>query len=479
MSDFSVRLKNLEQKVCCLLELGGTSAVSNVLGAGNDIATHTNSEGIVVVIKETITTMVDNGDNTFTYTNEAGVPTVLSFEGGIYQGSGTVDEDTTILIADGNDLSINSTDGSTNSSTTFNTASKTSTIQNGTNSTAVSQSVLTNIAVSTTSSESHQTQTDASYSRMRSQNSGGTKVSEIRTTVESIDLVFVGSTDLRINGDPGKSDQVLTSQAGGLNPIWKDLPAAVTIYSANGALEADRTITGVGNDLIFDMTDGDLQMMEKWSIPGTKKSVEFLDTITGDFSTAEVELDLIKNRVRTITGVNTDNYIQVDSASSTLLAKQGAIESKIEVIAATGINVAMGTGRDFRINGTPGTDGQFIRSFGNGNNAQWANLPTTEWGFDLDFEAEQVAVVGAEAGKIYPVNTTGGAINVVPPASPVKGDTFAVFDSRSNAATNNITVTFTTVTQNVQGVATNFTLNTDGQTVVFTYVDATIGWVAK
>ena len=47
------------------------------LVTGNTIATYTDEDGVVWDIDETITALVDNGDQTFTYTNEAGVATTL------------------------------------------------------------------------------------------------------------------------------------------------------------------------------------------------------------------------------------------------------------------------------------------------------------------------------------------------------------------------------------------------------------------
>lgn len=45
--------------------------------AGNRIATHTAADGTAVEIDETVTTLVDNGDGTFTFTNEAGATSVI------------------------------------------------------------------------------------------------------------------------------------------------------------------------------------------------------------------------------------------------------------------------------------------------------------------------------------------------------------------------------------------------------------------
>lgn len=55
----------------------GPSVVTNTQAAGNRIATHTSSTGVITQIRETNTTIADNADSTFTYTNEAGVAVTI------------------------------------------------------------------------------------------------------------------------------------------------------------------------------------------------------------------------------------------------------------------------------------------------------------------------------------------------------------------------------------------------------------------
>ena len=54
---------------------GNTSVITNTVQTGNLIANHDNGDGLVVPINETVTTLVDNGDGTFTYTSEDGTTT--------------------------------------------------------------------------------------------------------------------------------------------------------------------------------------------------------------------------------------------------------------------------------------------------------------------------------------------------------------------------------------------------------------------
>lgn len=55
-----------------------TSVLANVLSSGNRIASHDNGNGVVTDIHESVTTLVDNGDGSYTYTNEAGVAATIT-----------------------------------------------------------------------------------------------------------------------------------------------------------------------------------------------------------------------------------------------------------------------------------------------------------------------------------------------------------------------------------------------------------------
>ena len=61
------------------------------------IATHTSGDGTTTVIEETVTTLVDNGDGTFTYTAEDGIVT-------------TYDETTTTIALNGDGTSVDYVD---------------------------------------------------------------------------------------------------------------------------------------------------------------------------------------------------------------------------------------------------------------------------------------------------------------------------------------------------------------------------------
>jgi hypothetical protein len=81
----------------------------------------------------------------------------------------------------------------------------------------------------------------------------------------------------------------------------------------------------------------------------------------------------------------------------------------------------------------------------------------------------------AVSGNGYFVNTTSGAITVTLPATPSAGDIVAINDYARTFATNNLTVARNG--SNIQGVATDGTISTNGQSTMFVYVDGTQGWV--
>ena len=83
----------------------------------------------------------------------------------------------------------------------------------------------------------------------------------------------------------------------------------------------------------------------------------------------------------------------------------------------------------------------------------------------------------ATIGTELPVNSTGGPITITPPGSPVAGQIFAVFDSRGQAATNNITID--TSGDLLNGSAIDYVISTTRGYVEFRYINATIGWRQK
>jgi len=81
----------------------------------------------------------------------------------------------------------------------------------------------------------------------------------------------------------------------------------------------------------------------------------------------------------------------------------------------------------------------------------------------------------AVSGNGYFVNTTSGAITVTLPSSPSAGDIVGIKDYANTADTNAITIGRNG--SNIQGVANDFVINTEGRSVILVYVDATKGWL--
>jgi hypothetical protein len=81
----------------------------------------------------------------------------------------------------------------------------------------------------------------------------------------------------------------------------------------------------------------------------------------------------------------------------------------------------------------------------------------------------------AANGEGYFCNTSGGAFTVTLPASPSAGDIVAVADYTRTFGTNNLTIGRNS--EPIGGVASDATLDTDGQSATFVYVDGTEGWI--
>jgi hypothetical protein len=80
----------------------------------------------------------------------------------------------------------------------------------------------------------------------------------------------------------------------------------------------------------------------------------------------------------------------------------------------------------------------------------------------------------AVAGDVVFVNSASGAYTITLPASPTLGDKVKIIDLANNAATNNITTGRNS--NNIDGSASNFTIDINNAGVEFIYTNATYGW---
>lgn len=78
------------------------------------------------------------------------------------------------------------------------------------------------------------------------------------------------------------------------------------------------------------------------------------------------------------------------------------------------------------------------------------------------------------SGNGYFVNTTSGSVTVTLPASPSAGDIVGIKDYANTADTNKIVIGRNG--SNIQGIAANFDIVTEGGSVLLVYVDGTQGW---
>jgi len=80
----------------------------------------------------------------------------------------------------------------------------------------------------------------------------------------------------------------------------------------------------------------------------------------------------------------------------------------------------------------------------------------------------------AVSGEGYFVNTTSGEIDVTLPSSPAVGDIVAVSDYAKTFDSNNCIIVRNS--SNIEGNASNLTLDAQGLAMTFVYADATKGW---
>jgi hypothetical protein len=105
----------------------------------------------------------------------------------------------------------------------------------------------------------------------------------------------------------------------------------------------------------------------------------------------------------------------------------------------------------------------------------FTNVTITGGGGGLGLAGVQSSNFTASAGYIYPVNTTGGAVTVTLPASPLQGQQISITDYAGTFAANNCTVVRNG--SNIAGQAFNLLLSVNRSSLSFVYVDATQGWI--
>ena len=119
---------------------------------------------------------------------------------------------------------------------------------------------------------------------------------------------------------------------------------------------------------------------------------------------------------------------------------------------------------------TIGASGDTIALASGASQSGFGRTGTVDW----QTGSIKTATFTAVNGEGYFCNTTSGGFTVNLPAGTA-GNIVSVVDYTNTFQTNNLTVT-PNGSQKIGGVQASATLNTEGQSVTFVYVDDTEGW---
>ena len=177
-------------------------------------------------------------------------------------------------------------------------------------------------------------------------------------------------------------------------------------------------------------------------------------------------------------------YLTITSASSTYATKTEL--NNINLTSA--INTASAAAVNFLVDGAPGaldTLNELAAALNDNANVLGLYLTQSSASSTYATKAELAAFSSEEflikaeaytavAGDVVFVNSASGAYTVTLPASPTLGDKVRIIDLANNAATNNITAGRNG--NNIDGSASNFTIDINNAGVEFIYTNATYGW---
>ena len=120
---------------------------------------------------------------------------------------------------------------------------------------------------------------------------------------------------------------------------------------------------------------------------------------------------------------------------------------------------------------TLGSSGKTVTLASGASQSGFGRTGTVDW-----CTTAKTSPFTAVSGDGFFVNTTGGAITVTLPSSPSAGDIVAFADYANTWGTACKGVTVCRNGSKINGVCTNATLDTEGQSVTLIYVDGTRGW---
>ena len=118
---------------------------------------------------------------------------------------------------------------------------------------------------------------------------------------------------------------------------------------------------------------------------------------------------------------------------------------------------------------TLGKSGDTVTLASGASQSGFGRTGTVDWD-----TTKKTANFTAVSGDGYFVDTSSAAITVTLPASPSAGDIVSVSDYAQNSQVNNITIARNS--SNIEGDASDLTIDSEGVAMTFVYVDATKGW---
>jgi hypothetical protein len=119
---------------------------------------------------------------------------------------------------------------------------------------------------------------------------------------------------------------------------------------------------------------------------------------------------------------------------------------------------------------TIGASGDTIALASGASQTGFGRTGTVDW----QTGSIKTATFTAVSGEGYFVNTTAGVVTANLPASPSAGDIVSISDYANTSVTNNITVARNG--SNIEGSASDLTIENNGIALTFVYVDGTRGW---
>ena len=120
---------------------------------------------------------------------------------------------------------------------------------------------------------------------------------------------------------------------------------------------------------------------------------------------------------------------------------------------------------------TLGASGDTINLASGASQSGFGRTGTVDW----QTGSIKTSTFTAANGEGYFCNTTGGAFTANLPSSPAAGSIVSFKDYAQTFQTNNLTVG--RGGSNIEGIASDATIDGQGESVTFVYVDATKGWV--